>query len=351
MRTPLIALAATLLLSPFAATQTVVHYPDAAHATYDPADPNATLGFPFYNVGAGSLGWANRIQLLCPDAFLAAQGVTDGYVTHVGFSLGGEGTYTTFELRAGTRGNPGAAQLDTDWAVNLPDQRVQVDLSGQLIQGGGTVAAPVLEWQDFELAYPFHYAAGDDLIVDVTSLLQFPGDYLQTTPTTGDVDRAYNFDYSPGDLAVSFNGNGIKVRFTIAPLEMIPYGSGCPGSNGQTPALTSLGAPQIGQPLALTVDQALANSLGLFVYGFSRTSYQGAPLPADLGGSCALRNSADVLEAAVITPAGESSTGLFFPNDPTLQGAVLYCQFAQLDTASPAIVPLTFSNGGILSVY
>jgi hypothetical protein len=39
------------------------------------------------------------------------------------------------------------------------------------------------------------------------------------------------------------------------------------------------------------------------------------------------------------------------PNDPLLVGFVAYVQWTHLDAASPASVPLVFSNGGILVVH
>jgi len=337
------SVAALLLFPALSFAQEVVHFPDSAHAA-----PPANIAFPFYTPGGGAAGLDVRAQFLCPDAFLSTQPITAGYVTHVGFSIGGEAAYGQFVLRAGVAGS---ASLGADWAQNLPDQRVQLDLSGQVVQGGGSASAPSNEWRDFELAFPFHYAPGDELVVDLTTSIAVIDEYLTTSPSGGGVPRVYNYAYAPGAPANQADNSGLKIRFTFVPLEVIPFGAGCQASNGLVPALHSVGAPQLGQSLVLYADQALAGGLGVFVYGFSRQDVQGAPLPIDLGGGCALLTSADALVPSLIGASGVAGTDLTFPNDPSLEGAVLFCQFAQFDELSPANVPFSLSAGGMLSVY
>jgi hypothetical protein len=311
------------------------------------------LGFPLYTPGGGAAGLTVRIQFLCPASFLQQQGLSAGFVESVGLSIGGAGLYTEFVIRAGSSS---VASLGPDWALNLPDQRVQVDRSGTVITGGGTVAAPINQWVDFSLDHPFYYTPGDSIVVDMITALPSPGPtgpatYCTTTVGNGQVERAYNFSYFPGSPATSFNMSGLKLRFNFAPLEMIEFGGGCSGSNNIVADLGSVGTPQIGQTIAITASQTITNTVGVFVFGFSRTEYAGNSLPQALGGGCELLVAADILEAYATPSSGIVGTSITIPNDPTLQGVTLYTQFAQFDPSSPANIPFVVSNGGVLSIY
>jgi len=55
--------------------------------------------------------------------------------------------------------------------------------------------------------------------------------------------------------------------------------------------------------------------------------------------------------AHLVPLTGTSALAVGIPADPLLSGFVLYAQFTQFDPASPAVVPLVFSNGGMLSIY
>ncbi|MEC7726701.1 MAG: hypothetical protein VYD05_14365 [Planctomycetota bacterium] len=339
----------TLLLlaaaTPLHAQQTV-HYPDSQHA-----NPPA-LGFPFYTPGGGLAGLAVRTQFLCPDSFLQTQGLSAGFVTSIGFSLGGAGFYDQFVLRAGTAGVP---NLGASWAQNLPDQRIQKDLSNTLVTGGGTPASPLNVWVDFPLDFPFYYEPGDSVVVDLTTnLFAPPGpppSYCTTTVGNGQVERAYNFSYFPGSPATSFNTNGLKFRFTVAPLKMVEFGAGCSSAGSVAPDLDSIGSPQIGTSPIVTVNNTTPNGLGIFIFGFSKTDNGGVALPTSLGGSCDLLVSTDALFPQVLPPTNSAAYGLSIPNNAALQGGVVYTQFAQYDAASPASIPYVVSEGGILPIY
>ncbi len=327
------------------ATAQTVHFPDATSAS------PPQVAFPFYTPGAGSTGQTVRLQVLCPDSFLAAQNLTASLVTRVVFSVAGQAVYDTFELRAGTTT---VASLGTDWAVNLPDQRVQRDLADQLLAGGGTASAPASAWVDLDLDYPFYWQPGQGIVVDLTTHVAGPGVVCGTT-TAAAVQRAYNFSYLPGDPATNFTGGGIAVGFVFASTDIVPFGSGCSGPGGVTPSLGSIGQSTIGGAMTVVADDALLGSVGGFLWGLSRRAIAGGQLPLDLGGGCALLVAPDVFVATPIV-AGSGSGGmascvLSIPNDPLLLGTVVYTQFTQLDAATPAIVPLTFSGGGIVVVH
>ena len=328
-------------IAPLSAQQ-VVHYPDDQHAN------PPVFAFPLYTPGVGQNGDSVRVQFRCPDSFLVNEGLAAGFVTKIGLSIAGAAPYDEFVLRAGTTT---ASGLGPDWAVNLPDQRVQLDLSGTTIAGGGTALNPVNEWVDLPLAFPFHYTPGDHIVVDLTTRLSSPGLLCGTTIGNGQVERAYNFAYQPGQPATSFNGGGLKLRFTFAPLEMVEFGAGCSSQGNVAPDLGSIGAPQIGTTPIVTADHITPNGLGVFVFGYSLTESAGASLPLALGGGCALLVSADVLVPLALPPSGVAAYPLAIPNSTTLQGGVVYTQFAQYDAASPASLPFVVSEGGILSIF
>jgi hypothetical protein len=329
------------IAAPIAAQQ-VVHYPDDQHAS-----PPA-FGFPLYTPGVGANGDSVRVQFRCPDAFLANQGLSSGFVTKVGLSVAGAAPYDEFVLRAGTTT---VAALGSDWAVNLPDQRVQLDLSGTTLVGGGTAATPVCEWIDLPLAFPFHYQPGDHIVIDLTTRLSVPGQVCGTTVGNGLVERAYNFSYQPGLPATNFNSSGLKVRFTFAPLQMVEFGTGCASPGNLAPDLGAIGTPQIGTTPIVTADHVVPNGLGIFVLGYSKTESNGAALPLALGGTCQLLVASDVLVPLVLPASGPAAYPLPIPSDPSLQGGVVYTQFAQYDAASPAAIPYVLSEGGILPIY
>ena len=322
--------------------QGIVHYPDNQHAN------PPQFAFPFYTPGVGSNGDGVRTQFHCPDTFLQSAGLTAGYVTSVGFSLAGTGDYDQFVLRAGTTA---VASLGSDWTVNLPDHRVQLDLSGSTIVGGGSSQVPIAQWVDFELDFPFYYQPGDNIVVDLTSKLTTAGSLCGTTVGGGLVQRAYNFAYVPGALATNVNFNGIKVRFTFSPLVMLEFGSGCAGTMGLTPNLDCIGAPHVGTQIVVTADQATPNGLGLFLFGYSRRQDGALSLPLDLGGGCTLLVATDWIDVQTIAATGMAAALLTIPSTASLRGTVLYTQFAQFDSSSPASLPFALSEAGVLSVF
>ena len=328
------------------ATAQQVHYPDSQHA-----NPPG-LGFPFYTPGGGLAGLTVRTQFLCPDSFLQTQNLSAGFVTSIGLSIGGAGFYDQFVIRAGTAGVP---NLGASWSANLPDQRIQRDLSNTLITGGGTPANPVNIWVDFPLAHPFYYEPGDSVVVDLTTnIFAPPGpppSYCTTTVGGGLVERAYNFSYFPGSPATSFNTNGLKFRFNVAPLEMVEFGAGCSSAGSPTPDLGATGSPQLGTTTVVTASNIVPNGLGIFVVGWSSVSNAGVALPLNLGGTCDLLVSTDVLIPMVNPAAGQAGFALSIPNNAVLQGEHVYTQFAQYDASSPATIPYVLSEGGILPIY
>lgn len=341
---PLPLLFASALALPALRAQ-AIDYPDSTLA----APPQ--IAFPLYTPGGGSTGQTVRVQWLCPASFLAAQNVAAGLVTRIGLPLAGQAAYSVFVLRAGASG---ATSLGSDWAVNLPDQRVQRDLSGTVVQGGGSASAPANQWVEFDLDFPFRWQPGEGIVVDLTAQILVPGSYLGSSVGAG-VARAVNFSYAPGAPATSFTGNGVALRMTFAPHGLVVFGAGCAAPGGVAPVLSGLGDGSRGSTLLLLADQALAPAVGGFVIGVSRSAWNGGPLPWDLGGGCALRVSPDAFALVSITPVGgglgSAALALPVPNSPLLVGAVVYGQWAQVDAASLAVLPFTLSNAGAVAVW
>lgn len=313
------------------------------------ANPPA-VAFPFYTPGGGSTGDTVRVQFLCPDAFLATQNLPAGLVTRIGFSLAGTATYDQFTLRAGVTT---VAALGTDWATNLPDQRVQRDLANVSIVGGNSGGAPSNQWVEFELDQPIAWQPGEGLVVDLTTHILVPGSYLGTTTVTGGLggmQRAVNFAYLPGAPATAISGSGVALRFTFADHGVVVFGGGCAAVGGLAPHLESSGTAALGDTMVVIAADTLPGALGCFVAGFSRRSFAGGSLPAALGGGCELLVAPDLL-LPTVAQGTNAAMALPIPVDPALRGAVAHLQWAQLDASSPASVPLTFSDGGSVVVF
>ncbi len=191
-------------------------------------------------------------------------------------------------------------------------------------------------------------------MVDLVTHIAVAGSYVGTTSGPG-VQRAYNFDYATGAAATGFSGAGGAFRMVFASTEVVTYGSGCIGSAGAAPSLSSAGAASLGGTMILLANPVLDNTVGGFAFGFSRTTYSGGALPAAFGGGCQLLVSPDAFLLQVVTPNGGVPTtaiaALVVPVDPGLRGLVIYTQYMQWDAGTSATVPVTFSNGGAIVVF
>lgn len=120
------------------------------------------------------------------------------------------------------------------------------------------------------------------------------------------------------------------------------FGGSCGGSSSSTPALTVTGTPEIARALTVRATGLVPLvTIGWFVVGLSATSWNGAPLPADLGPigiqGCDLRASVDYSEG-VVSAGGVVSRSYTMPNDPGLVGQHLYFQcFAASSSATNSL--------------
>lgn len=78
-------------------------------------------------------------------------------------------------------------------------------------------------------------------------------------------------------------GWGLFTRFTMRDGVNLPFGAGCPGEGGFVPVATALSLAQPNSQWTHQLTQAPPQRLAAWVLGSSNTSWNGLPLPLDLG--------------------------------------------------------------------
>ncbi|MEZ5989738.1 MAG: hypothetical protein R3F30_11555 [Planctomycetota bacterium] len=331
MRLRILPILSLALILPAAAAQTV-DYPDSTL--------NSPQGqYPVYTPTNGN---TVRGQLYCPANFSGLPTVKC-IVSRIGIQIAGQEDYTTFVVRAGTTS---VTALTTSWSTNLPDQRVQEDLSGTKLPGGLNGTTQVNQWVEFEIDYPFLFTPGDALVVDITAKSKVAGTYCRSAIGTG-VPRALDLAYtstSTGPTTLSTSG-GIKLRFVFQPIQYVPFGDGCPGTGNSKPVLAMTGAMNLGQVVVVNLSKGLGGATTVFFLGLSPL-----PMPLPIGGGCTLLTPLDWISPRVASGSGAgngtSTQAVLIPNDKTLLGGVVNTQWCQLDNGSAALIPFTLSNGG-----
>jgi len=126
------------------------------------------------------------------------------------------------------------------------------------------------------------------------------------------------------------------------------------GKPGASPVLTAHKAPVLGGDFDLMLRHGSAGAPTYLFLGLSNASWSGLPLPFDMslfgtGAGCNVNASGELTigGAAVLPgPLGDTTLNIAVPNNPALNGAVLYNQWISIDTWGGATLPLVFSNGG-----
>ena len=283
-----------------------------------------------------------RGQILCPSTF-ASLPATPMICTKVGVQLGalaGPVPYAQFILRAGATTVPA---LTSTWATNLPDQRVQMDLSNTMIDGGPNVNI----WVEWPLTYPFYWQPGQGVVIDIISQASIAGQYLRTTIGTG-ATRCISTNYTGGPTGSVSTSGGIKFRMVFEPVGLTRWGTGCAGTGSFVPDIGSQGQSSVGSPnYAVTLSNALGGAPGVFLLG--------RPARFDIGGGCTIYNDLSFLIGIVTSGGGPGNgTALFplpIPNDGSLLTAVVDVQWAIIDNGSSAFAPVTTSPGGKVVIY
>ncbi len=130
---------------------------------------------------------------------------------------------------------------------------------------------------------------------------------------------------------VTGNMPGDPVDFDITPRggpKLVPFGSTC-GSMFMRFGGTRGGIPQVGNQAFNLGLSGHKSSSAILALGISDASFGGAPLPWALGGGCQLLVSVDTLFAATLDARGLGSVLLPIPNIPSLDGRIVFAQFAQ----------------------
>ena len=140
------------------------------------------------------------------------------------------------------------------------------------------------------------------------------------------------------EFAVLANNNG-NAAFTntvdVAPFfsPQASFGTGCQTSTSTTPTLTS-NSVALNQFWSLSLTNAPVNAPSVLMVGLSNTSWNGLPLPIDLGfigaPGCAIRVSMDVMVVGQ-TSGPNMSVSFRIPNNPLFDGVSLYAQVGSFD--------------------
>lgn len=138
--------------------------------------------------------------------------------------------------------------------------------------------------------------------------------------------------------------------FTHVDGSFTQFCAGCPGTGNVVPVHTGSGTPEINNTLNWNISNAVANSGGSLYLGISRTTWNGIPLPLNLGflgvgPTCQLCVSVDVSLPFATSGAGSGSVPLTLPNLVNLIQGHFYTQGVILDPGAPSPRKLVYTNG------
>jgi hypothetical protein len=145
----------------------------------------------------------------------------------------------------------------------------------------------------------------------------------------------------PGNLdqLVAFSHVGVPAGSTS-------FGVGCQGSQSSLPTIRAVGGGPYSQgnsAFGVRLLGAIPGSPALLLTGASFLSWQGAPLPLDLGflgmSGCSLYVAPDSIKAALVSSGplltGTATIALPVPADPALLDTVLNLQWFVFDAGTP----------------
>ena len=129
-----------------------------------------------------------------------------------------------------------------------------------------------------------------------------------------------------------------------------PYGAGCSGPGGAL-ALTTNSTPWTGRTWTASCSTLAPTSFGLLVWGLGTQSLPlGLVLPGVGGVGCDLLNTAESLLGPEFPIAGTLGVSLAVPPTPTLSGAQLHLQVAELEFTFLGLTGVWTSNGISITV-
>jgi len=193
------------------------------------------------------------------------------------------------------------------------------------------------EWQEIGLQTAFGYNGFSDLVIDIVARGN-----VQTTP------GAFHDSHEPRVYATSWSGatpstgtadtdQSLRMRVSRNCANASEHGSSC----GRLRANHG-GDGHRGSVFLFAVNDAIPSSVAVISLGLSNA----APLPLNLTAfgwtNCLAWNDPVVLPAVGTSASGIGLYGLNVPNDPALDGAIVYGQWFQPDASEPG--SLTFSN-------
>ena len=341
---PLETLLALVLSTPsLLAQQAVVDYPDATLTAPEQLFPMYTTPVPVSPV---------KYQTQCPFDF-AGLPSTQRMATRVGIQIAGQVEYSTFEIRLGTTTHTGG--LSNTFTTNLPDQRLQVDLSGTTLQGGVDGSGdPINRWVEFDLTYPFVFTPGEAITLDVVAssaqaaAFVFAGSAFDVHP------RVYRTDYTGEATGTLVGDSGMKFRVVFEPVGAVKFGAGCAGSGGFVPRIGFTGTAARGGSIDVHLSDALGPAPAFAAVGFSRRDFFGLPLPVALGACDVLTSTNIAFMTATngIGPGNGTATWTWnVPPGPGTIGQVLYVQWILFDSGTIGDLGLVFSDALAIPAY
>lgn len=129
---------------------------------------------------------------------------------------------------------------------------------------------------------------------------------------------------------------------------LLTFGSGCPGSNGQSPQLGHTGMPAVGGSFTVALANAPTVGGALLALGDSRVRDGGSPLPRDLGGiglSGCVQYTNALATVFVAISGGTAALAIAVPANPALAGVQVPMQWLVVDTAANPAGATTSSGG------
>jgi hypothetical protein len=150
-------------------------------------------------------------------------------------------------------------------------------------------------------------------------------------------------------VPINSNESATAVYYTNVAGAFTTFCSGCPGTGNLVPSHTGVGTPQTGNLITWRTSNARAFSGGSLYIGASRTTYNGSPLPLNLGfigmgATCFLCVSVDVSVAFATNASGIANVSLTIPNSVNLINSSLFTQPAILDIGAGTTIPVVHAN-------
>jgi hypothetical protein len=315
-------------------------------------DNNAASGscnvIPFGHQSTTNATWANqKYQTILTAAQLGFTSPGAGTICDLAFApcVSGTRVFSTIEVKMDyVKGTT----LNQTFSANITSKAVTV-LKAANYEWHNTAS----QWNRIGLQRTFPYISSlGNLCIEIT----VTGAGLITTSSsfpgyrTGAFERRYAFGWStssgpPANAANSSPSMAAqKVEVLFGMNDLHTFGSGCPGSNNQTPTLSLTGSAKLGQTVGIDLANALANA-GFFL-NVASTTYQP---PTDMGafgaGGCRLYSPVQLLFVGATTSTGTYSLKVKIPNDRNFICQRAYLQYFPFDKkANP--LGLTATNYG-----